>query len=205
MKAATTLAESIDESLANDRGDLLVVIVDKNGSQVAIANAEQLCHDGEFSKDQFLELLRQHLTTPLDAPELLAATLAQAKSENKRVLVQETATWCGPCHLFLDFLNKNRIWEKDYVWVKMDHRWTGANELMEEIRKDANGGVPWYAILDDLGNVMATSDDSESKQNIGLPSNVSGKNHFARMLKEPLRRLMDEQIDAFVALLKSDN
>jgi len=87
----------------------------------------------------------------------------------------------------------------------MDHCWTGANELTEEIRKDANGGVPWYAILDDLGNVMATSDDSESKQNIGFPSNVSGKNHFARTLKERLRRLTDEQIDAFVALLKSDN
>ncbi len=52
---------------------------------------------------------------------------------------------------------------------------------------------------------MTTSNDSESKQNIGFPSNVSGKKHFARMLKETRQRLTDEEIDVFVALLNSDN
>ena len=33
----------------------------------------------------------------LNADTLLADALAQAKKENKRVLVQETATWCRPC------------------------------------------------------------------------------------------------------------
>jgi len=104
-----------------------------------------------------IQWLRSHIDEPIDARKFLDEILAQAKRKNKRVLVQETATWCGPCHMLPDYPNDNREWETDYIWIKMDHRFTGARELMAELRAGASGGIPWFAILDADGKKLATS------------------------------------------------
>ena len=117
------------------------------------------------------------------------------------MLVQETATWCGPCHLLSRFLDGNRVWEKDYIWVKMDHRWIGARELMSELRDGANGGIPWFAILDSGGSVLVTSNAVDTEQNIGYPSEKSGQKHFKFMLTETRQRLTDEEIDGLIGAL----
>ena len=125
---------------------------------------------------------------------MLEEALAQARKENKRVLVQETATWCGPCWMLSRFLDKHReVWTKDYIWVKMDHRWTDAHEVMKALRKGADGGVPWTAILDAEGKVLVTSNNKEGS-NIGFPGSPEGIDHFTEMLKKSRIRLTDEDI-----------
>ena len=79
--------------------------------------------------------LDKYKTKPLDARELLQKAYEQAEREDKRIFLQETATWCGPCQMLSRLLLENRQWEKDYIWVKMDHRWTGAIESDEGVTR----------------------------------------------------------------------
>lgn len=139
----------------------------------------------------------------LNADKLLADALAQAKKENKRVLVQETATWCGPCWMLSRFLDKHRpIWEKDYIWVKMDHRWTNASKIMAAMRNKAEGGVPWTAILDADGKVLATC-NAKDGHNIGFPSEADSIAHFATMLRTTAIRLTPREIGELAEALKA--
>lgn len=142
LDAALALAKQLDEELPQARQPFQLAICDANGKKVASSGIEQLCAEGDLSKDKFLELLHKHLPQPRDARKLLDDALGRAKEEGKRVIVQETATWCGPCHMLSRLLDANRVWEQDYIWVKMDHRWTGAKEIMAELRDGAKGGIP---------------------------------------------------------------
>jgi beta-lactamase regulating signal transducer with metallopeptidase domain len=199
--AAQPLADSLDESLADGRGEFLLVILDRDGRKVAAADSSLLCDGDELSKVRFIELLQEHLGSPVDARELLNEALQQAAAEDKRVIVQETATWCGPCHLLSRFLKTHRVWEKDYIRVAMDHRWNGSRELMAELRNGAEGGIPWFAILDASGQVLVTSNDPATGRNIGFPSDKSGQDYFASMLNATRQRLTEDEIKQLVEQL----
>lgn len=199
---SSKLASILNESLDGERSPFLLVLLDSTGTKVATANGDDLSVEGKLSRDRLFEWLREHQPERRDARTLLDEALAEAQQQNKRVLVQETATWCGPCHMLARFLSANPVWEKDYVWVKMDHRYSGARELMAELRGGAEGGIPWFVILDADGEKLATSNDQETKRNIGYPSDTSGQNHFEHMLKSTRQRLTDEEIAELMIKLK---
>ncbi len=205
MPSAQELATQLNESLGADRGGFVLVLLNASGEKVDSIDAKALSPDGAFSKERFLTWLTKHQPTPLDARKLLDDALALAKKENKRVLVQETATWCGPCHMLTRFLKANPVWETDYILVKMDHRHTNAQELMQELRDGADGGIPWFAILDTDGKKLATSNDPSTSRNIGFPSEESGRVHFEHMLRTTRQRLTDEEINSLIDDLKSGN
>ena len=142
----------------------------------------------------------------LDARKLLAEALARARQENKRVLVQETATWCGPCWRLSRFLDQHRgVWERDYIWLKLDQRWTHAAEVGRELRRGtAGGGIPWTAILDADGKVLVTS-NAKDGQNIGFPSDAAAVTHFAAMLRGTALRLTDADIKRLTDALRPAN
>jgi hypothetical protein len=201
LAAALALAENLEEALPGDGQVFRLVICDAAGTKVASAGVEQLFSEGKFSQDKFFDLLRQHLTEPLDARQLLDDAFRRAAQENKRVIVQETASWCGPCHMLSRLLDANRVWEQDYMWVKMDHRWTGAKEIMAEIRDGAEGGIPWFAIMDADGKKLATSNSPESGSNIGYPSEASGRVHFAHMLNATRQRMSEADVQSIIAAI----
>jgi hypothetical protein len=198
LEAARPLATALDMPTAAGDAELLMAVVDRDGEVVARLTSDDVCADGSLSKDLLLAELDKHKTTPLDAHDLLREALAKARQENKRVLLQETATWCGPCQMLSQWLVKNRQWETDYVWVKMDQRWTGAEEIMKELRGDAGGGIPWIAILDADGTKLATSNEPDSGSNIGFPSGEVGQRHFRRMLETTCQRMTPDEISALV-------
>lgn len=105
------------------------------------------------------------------------------------------------CHRLSRFLQDNRVWEKDYRWVKMDHRFEGAQQLMSELRDGAEGGIPWLAILDASGEKLATSNEPDSERNIGFPSTQAGRAYFEAMLRTTRQRLSDEEISELVGRL----
>lgn len=202
--SAQDLAESLEvASVQRDRGFLMVLLT-RDGQVIAKISDDQVCDADEVSKDLLFTQLDKYKTTPLDARELLDAALATAQRENKRVIVQETATWCGPCHMLSGLLQRNRDWQKDYVWVKMDHRWTGAVEIMQQLRDGADGGIPWFAILDAQGNKLATSNLPESGRNVGFPSDAQGQEHFMNMLKSTRQRMTNQEIVDLASAAKSE-
>ncbi|MCA9169392.1 MAG: thioredoxin family protein, partial [Planctomycetales bacterium] len=202
--AALALAQTLKLDLTKNPSGLYIVLLDHNARLLAVADETQLCKDDEFSKERFLEMLDPHRTKPLDAQKLLDDALAKATQENKRVLIQETATWCGPCHRLSRLLSHNRQWEQDYIWVKIDQRWTGAADVMERLRAGAEGGIPWFAILDAKGNKLATSNLPDSGNNIGFPAEPSGAEHFANMLKSTKIRMSDEEIETLTKAAASE-
>lgn len=159
----------------------------------------------EFDAAPVVAFVRQHIPPQFDGRKLFADALAQAKRENKRVFVQETAVWCGPCHRLAEFLDKNRpLWEKDYIWVRMDIRWPGATKIMQSLRGDAEGGYPWYAILGADGKVLATC-NSDTGENIGFPGDKPSIDHFIHMFSVTAQRMTPAEIAALRAALSGDN
>ena len=184
---------SLSSKLAVD--GLLLAVVHSDGKVVVELPTSELS-DGDQGVvvERFLKALEPHRTIPLDAKALLEEALSQAAKEDKQVIVQETATWCGPCHSLSRLLQQNRQWEKDYVWVKMDHRWIGAVEIMQKLRGGAEGGIPWFAILDSEGETLVTSNIPDSGDNIGFPSEPKAIEHFANMFKLTRQRMTDQEI-----------
>ncbi|WP_197993119.1 hypothetical protein [Gimesia aquarii] len=198
------LAKAINENLNGVRGDFFIVVSNEQGKRMADADILALSADGKINKEKLISFLNEHTIQPLDAQELLATAIQKAKKENKRIIIQETATWCGPCRLLSRFLEKERNqWERDYIWIKMDHRWTGAREIMLKMRDGADGGIPWWAILDNSSKVLVTSNDKDGT-NIGFPSDQNGRTHFRTMLEKTAIRLTPTDITTLVDALNKN-
>jgi len=99
-------------------------------------------------------------------------------------------------------LDANRVWEKDYIWLKIDHRYTGYKELMKPIRDGAEGGIPWFAILDASGQKLATSNDLKTGENIGFPSEEGAQVHFASMLNTTRQRMTEQEVESLIKSTK---
>ncbi|MBI3408302.1 MAG: thioredoxin family protein [Planctomycetes bacterium] len=202
FRAAQALAEKLNVKL-RDNGEPILVVTDQHGKCRAVVDTSKILQDGKLAPDAIRQFLEPAAPERLDADELLADALAQAKKENKRVLVQETATWCGPCRRLSRFLDGQRtLWEKDYVWLKLDRRWKNAEEIAERLRGRAKGGIPWTAILDADGKVLATSNRKDG-QNFGFPTEPDSIAHFADMLRTTAIRLTPSEIGRLVEALKS--
>ncbi|MCA9263070.1 MAG: thioredoxin family protein [Planctomycetales bacterium] len=141
------------------------------------------------------EMLARFAPEPLDARALWDQAFSEAKETNRRVLVQETATWCGPCHRLARFLEEHRSrWEKDYVWIRIDQRWEGADEVMNRLKEGYRGGIPWFAIVDADGTALANSDGPNG--NIGFPTEPEEIDHLLTMFRSTRHRLRDEDLEA---------
>lgn len=168
---------------------------DASGEELLQASLPRLTSGDALDQTAILELLAQHAPEPLDARELLKTALADAARSNRRVIVQETAPWCGPCHLLAQYLERQRsIWEKDYIWVRVDQRWQGSDEVMNRIKAGKRSGIPWYAILDSSGKVLATSDGPDG--NIGFPGAPASIDHFVAMFKSTMQRISEQELAA---------
>ena len=204
LEKAKELAKHIGVDLTKDQQNFYLAILDTDGKTAATAGLDELADDNKLSKEKLFKFLREHQTEAIDARQLFDTALEQAAKENKRVLLQETATWCPPCHRLTRLLNSNRVWEKDYVWVKMDHRWTGARKLMAELRDEGDRGIPWFAILDAEGKKLATSNDPETGENFGYPSSKKGRELFAKMLNDTRQRMSEADVQSLIDSIDSE-
>ena len=90
------------------------------------------------------------------------------------------------------------ILAKDFVPVKIDiDRMLGA-EPIEEKYVNSYGGVPWIAILDSDGELLADSFNEEGR-NIGSPWADWEVEYFGVMMREVPRNISEADIDAMLA------
>jgi thiol:disulfide interchange protein len=98
--------------------------------------------------------------------EQLAAALARAKRENRRVLVQWGANWCHWCILLADLQKKDAKISKELLYeydvVKIDiGTWDAPKhaDLAAKYGADLKkGGVPYLTVLDADGKVIANQE-----------------------------------------------
>ena len=98
-----------------------------------------------------------------DAKAVVAAAVAQAKKEKKRVLVTLGANWCGWCRsLDRTFTKDEKVSAaiaKSYVPVKVDvGRMTKNLDLAATWGADPKKGVPLLVVLDATGKAVKVQD-----------------------------------------------
>ena len=115
-----------------------------------------------------------------DAKADIAAAVAWAGKENRRVLIQWEANWCGWCRLlhklFHEDENIARKILSEYEVVRVDiGRFNKNTDLAESYDAFSNGfkkaGVPYLTVLDGAGRVVANQDTSVFEEGKGYDSN----------------------------------
>ena len=148
--------------------------------------------------------LKGHAPKPLDARQLLADALKQARQEGKQVLFQQTAPWCDLCAMLAKMLETYRArWEKDYVWVRIDERWTHAEEVINSLRKNQDSGIPWLAVLNADGTLIATT---EEPYGVGkrAPANAASEEppSFFQIFRTTAQHLTEQDLAEFEETLQ---
>jgi thiol:disulfide interchange protein len=144
-----------------------------------------------------LELLERHRATPIAAEDVLAAGLQEAKRLEKRVFLHLGAPWCGWCRRLEAWMETEEvaaILSEEFVDVKIDiDRNTGGKELQKRFRGDEAAGIPWFAVLDPSGAVLARGEMPDGGP-IGFPYEPPEIQAFAAMLAKDAARLTPEKI-----------
>jgi thioredoxin-related protein len=101
----------------------------------------------------------------LDGKKQIADALTIAKRENKRVLLQFGANWCGWCHLLHElFADDRAIREKlksDFVVVLIDVNKGHNKDVDAKYGNPTRHGLPVIVILDADGKTLTTQDTAK--------------------------------------------
>jgi len=133
----------------------------------------------------------------------LNAALAQAKAEDKAVFVHFGTATCGWCRRLEEFiaLDGAAPLHDAYVFLKVKQdRQPGAVALRERLSDGQGGGVPWYAVVDANGEVVATSNNKSG--NTGYPINPAEIAHFMNVV-DTTTHLDDATVSAIQQALKT--
>ncbi|HVC96262.1 MAG TPA: M56 family metallopeptidase [Pirellulales bacterium] len=153
--------------------------------------------DGQLDRERLANFLREHAPKPADAEQLLDEALIEAKKQGKRVLIQHSGAFSGPCVLLSRFLDAHReLLAKDYICVKLDERFAHGELIMASLRRQDATSIPWIVIIDAGRKRLATSDAEWG--NIGYPDSPAAIQHFEKMLRETARNLTDDDIESLV-------
>jgi thiol-disulfide isomerase/thioredoxin len=180
-----------------------LTVLDAHGKELVQQQTEpfETEVDGKKGHDatKLLAFLKQHAAKPVAAADVLAAAMATAKQQDKRVFLHFGAPWCGWCHRLEDWAAQPEIaalLAKDFVDVKVDNdRMTGGKEMFEAQRAAAgvkDGGIPWFVFLAADGTLVAHS--TGPKGNAGFPYEPDEVAHFVAMLRAARKRLTDDDI-----------
>lgn len=176
-----------------------LTVLDADGA--VLANQEtgslEAPDDPDHSHDtaKLMTFLTEHQAEYQSATAVLDDALAQADSEGKLAFVHFGAPWCPWCHRLDGFLARDDIKAvlgDHFVDVKIDtDRMIGGGEMLDEMRKTQQGGIPWFAFLDGSGKILAHS--SESGQNIGYPAAEEEADAFLAMLAKARPAITDQE------------
>lgn len=96
----------------------------------------------------------------LDGSKQIADALKIAKAENKHVLLQFGANWCGWCHLLHNLFATNEVINKklksNYVFVMIDVNKGHNKEIDTKYGNPMRFGLPVLVVLDSDGTQLTT-------------------------------------------------
>ena len=183
-------------------GEIVLVVLDGDRKTIA---AERVATDKMAAAVAIADdFLKRHMPPTRDARALLTAARKEAKGSSRRVWIVHGGPRCGPCFLLARWMEDHRTaLEKDYVIVKvMDGLDAHAAEVIAELPRKDEDGVPWFAITEPDGAILATSGGPLG--NIGCPSSVEGIRHFRQMLDRTVQRLTAKEVDGLIKSLSPE-
>jgi thioredoxin-related protein len=124
--------------------------LDKENSQ---SNTEL---KGENTQKEVDKKKREAIYDPnVDAAAQISAAIAQAKKDNKHILIVYGGNWCGWCYKLHDCFNQNadikKLLKYEYELVKVDIR---TNESLPKRFNAKPDGYPYITVLDTEGKVL---------------------------------------------------
>jgi thiol-disulfide isomerase/thioredoxin len=123
-----------------------------------------------------------------DARAEIAKAVADAKKNEKRVLVQWGANWCGWCRLLHDIMKKDRdlakeiLYEYDVVLVDVG-QFDKNKDLGKELGASFKDGIPYLTILGADGKPIANEETAQFEL-----ADKSKPGHDAAKLMEFLKK-----------------
>jgi thiol-disulfide isomerase/thioredoxin len=116
-----------------------------------------------------------------DAKAQIAAALGRAKQENRRVLVQWGANWCGWCHQLHELCAANAeiksklLYEYDVVLADIG-KWDKNMDLAASYGAELKAnGVPYLTVLAADGSVVTNHDSGSLERGPGQPGHDPAK------------------------------
>jgi len=95
---------------------------------------------------------------------------------------------------------QHALLDKDYVVVKiLGGNDVSAEAVMEQLGRALGQGIPWMAITEPDGNVLATSEGPLG--NTGFPGSIEEVRHLRAMLSNTARQLTSQEQDELAASL----
>jgi len=173
-----------------------LTILAADGNVLINQETGSLEKDKAHDPEKVRALLERWKAEPLDADQLLADVLRQAKTQDKRVLLHFGAPWCPWCHRLDDFLARPeiaRLLAPDFLELKVDvDRMKNGAQVAERFFSQKQTGIPWYVLLDGEARVLATADGPDG--NVGYPVLDAEIAHFMQGLRTARVDLSDESL-----------
>jgi hypothetical protein len=180
--------------------EMLLAVVDGSGRTV---EARYLAaQDAARALEQGSAFVKKHVPPPRDAHKLLADAQQQARQTGRRIWIIEGETRCAPCFTLARWLDDHHaVLDRDYVFVKL---LSGIDQnvpdVLESLHQRKGGGIPWYAIIDTNGRILATSENQDGT--IGFPDDREGKEHLRQMLQKTAQKLTPAEIDGLIQSIR---
>ncbi|SPE60704.1 conserved exported hypothetical protein [Verrucomicrobia bacterium] len=103
-----------------------------------------------------------------DGGKQIADALAGAKKENKRVLVQFGANWCGWCHKLHNLFESDAAiaakLKEAYIVVRVDVNKGHNDEINKRYGNPTRFGLPVIVLLDEDGKALTTQDTGKLEE-----------------------------------------
>jgi len=148
---------------------------------------------------------------PASADEIMKEALADAKKQNKKVLVMFHASWCGWCHKMDTSLNDasvKKFFDDNFVIRhlvvfesdgKKNLENPGGQDMLEKY-EGKDQGIPFWLIFDQGEKLLADSrmkaivNGVEKLQNTGCPASKEEVEYFIEVLKKTTT-LTEDQVE----------
>lgn len=151
-----------------------------------------------YDPAKVLELLARFRAPRRSAEDAYAAAIAGAKASGKLLFLSFGAVDAEESGALRSWLESGLVaplLDKDFSVARIDVRRTaGGDELLGCLRSDQTRSLPWFAILDRDGRVLATSEGADGK-NIRFPPDPDGIAHVQRMLRRTAKGLAERDLD----------
>jgi protein disulfide-isomerase len=139
------------------------------------------------------------------AENVLRSGLAELQTAKKPGWVEFRADWCGWCRKMDQLFSTSSaapILNKYYRLISIDIQRTDGAAALAKRLGSPNGvnGIPWFAVVDATGKVLATSEGP--KGNVGYPGPEHEVSHFLSVLRTTAAGISDAELETVRAVFK---